>query len=64
MALDGVLDVGGERYAVADLDAAVGTSTLERLPYSLRVLLEGLVRRDDGAPERREAIATCRAFPR
>ena len=63
MALDGVLDVGGERYAVTDLNAAVGTSTLERLPYSLRVLLEGLVRRDDGAPERREAIATLSRFP-
>src|SRR5215475_9380326 len=42
----GVLEVGGVRYAMHRLDALGGR--VERLPFSLRVLLENLLRREDG----------------
>lgn len=42
----GVLEVGGARYEVFRLSAVPG---LERLPYSLKVLAENLLRTEDGA---------------
>jgi aconitate hydratase len=40
------LSVGGESYQIFRLDAVAGA---ERLPYSLKVLLENLLRTEDGA---------------
>ncbi|WP_239333126.1 aconitate hydratase AcnA [Frankia sp. CiP3] len=42
----GQLKVGGRRYTIRRLDAVPGA---DRLPYSLRVLLENLLRTEDGA---------------
>ena len=40
------LEVGGEQYEIHRLDA-VGAD-LDRLPYSLKILLENLLRNEDG----------------
>ena len=40
------LDVGGRSYEIFRLDAVPG---LERLPYSLKILAENLLRTEDGA---------------
>ena len=40
------LDVAGEQYEIYRLDAAEGSDSL---PYSLKVLLENLLRNEDGA---------------
>jgi aconitate hydratase len=42
----GTLDVGGESYEIYRLDAVPGT---DKLPYSLKVLAENLLRTEDGA---------------
>jgi len=42
------LTVGGNKYEYFRLDA-VGDSSLETLPYSLKILLENLLRHEDGA---------------
>jgi aconitate hydratase len=59
----GTLDVGGESYVVHRLDAVRGVrgSTVDRLPFSLKILLENLLRNEDGAFVKRadvEALAT------
>ena len=46
----GSLDVGGTSYEIYRLDRSPVTgSTSRRLPYSLKVLLENLLRTEDGA---------------
>src|SRR5262245_36444744 len=50
----GVLEVGGVRYAMHRLDALGGR--VEHLPFSLRVLLENLLRREDGRSVTREHV--------
>src|SRR6516225_3881464 len=50
----GVLEVGGVRYAMHRLDAFGGR--VERLPFSLRVLLENLLRREDGRSVTRDHV--------
>ncbi len=57
------LDVGGESYVAYRLDAvrSVPGSTLDRLPFSLKILLENLLRNEDGSFVKRadiEALAT------
>jgi aconitate hydratase len=42
------LDVGGRSYEVFRLDALAGRFDLERLPYSIKVLLENVLRLEDG----------------
>ena len=42
----GTLDVGGTQYEIYRLNAVEG---VERLPYSLKVLAENLLRTEDGA---------------
>jgi aconitate hydratase len=42
------LDVGGERYEIHRLGALEGEFDVARLPYSMKVLLENLVRNNDG----------------
>ena len=42
------LEAGGERYEIMRLDALAGDVDVGRLPYSLKVLLENLLRHHDG----------------
>ncbi|MBV9212749.1 MAG: aconitate hydratase AcnA [Actinobacteria bacterium] len=42
------IEVGGERYEIFRLDALRSSYDVARLPYSLKVLLENLLRHDDG----------------
>jgi aconitate hydratase len=51
----GALEVGGERFTIYRLAALPG---VERLPYSLKVLLENLLRNEDG---RHVTAEQCRA---
>jgi aconitate hydratase len=53
----GTLTVGGHAFDIHRLDAVTGS---DRLPYSLRILLENVLRNEDGKsvlPEHAEAIA-------
>jgi aconitate hydratase len=50
------LDVGGERYEIFRLDALQERYEIARLPYTLRILLENVLRTGDDAGV--EAIAT------
>ncbi|MBA3889230.1 MAG: aconitate hydratase AcnA [Gemmatimonadaceae bacterium] len=57
------LDVAGTRYTMYRLDAlrAISGSTVDRLPFSLKILLENLLRNEDDAFVKRadiEAMAT------
>ena len=49
------LDVDGRRYEIWRLDA-IGEERVERLPYSLKILLENLLRHEDGRDVTREDI--------
>jgi len=52
------LEVGGKDYEIFRLDAVAGS---ERLPYSMKILLENLLRNEDGVTVRRgdiEALAS------
>ncbi|HVM06987.1 MAG TPA: aconitate hydratase [Acidimicrobiales bacterium] len=54
------LDVGGASHEIFRLDALAGRADVERLPFSLKVLLENLLRNEDGVsvtPEAVEALA-------
>ncbi len=50
------LEVGGKSYEIFRLDALKGKGNLERLPYSLKVLLENLLRTEDGVSVTKESI--------
>src|SRR4051794_34259104 len=53
----GVLRVGGREYEIFRLGALASQGfDVTRLPYSLRILLENLLRREDGVTVRREDI--------
>ena len=60
----GTLDVGGVRYAMHRLDALGDRVT--RLPFSLRVLLENLLRHEDGrtVTTRRTSRRCSRGIPK
>jgi aconitate hydratase len=45
---EGRISVGGTDYTVERLDALPGEFGVDRLPYSLKVLLENLLRHEDG----------------
>ena len=47
------LDAAGEQYQIYRLDAVDGS---DRLPFSLKVLLENLLRNEDGVSVRRDDI--------
>jgi len=49
------LNVAGRQYGIFRLDALSGTR-VERLPYSLKILLENLLRHEDGRTVRAEDI--------
>jgi aconitate hydratase len=50
------LKVGSREYDIARLDALSALADIQRLPYSLRILLEGLLRTEDGVTVTREDI--------
>ncbi len=60
------LNVGGTAYSISRLDASQLTSLpgarIDRLPISLRVLLENLLRNEDGAFVKRDDIAALAAW--
>ncbi|HEY5710187.1 MAG TPA: aconitate hydratase [Solirubrobacterales bacterium] len=51
-----VLEVGGRSYEIFRLDALTDRFDAGRLPYSLKVLLENVLRLEDGVAVTREAI--------
>jgi aconitate hydratase len=58
------LEVGGEAYEIFRLDALQSKFDVARLPYSLKVLLENLLRNEDGrtvTAETIESVATWAA---
>jgi aconitate hydratase len=52
----GDLEVGGRSYEIYRLDALQSKFDVARLPFSLKVLLENLLRNEDGVAVRRENI--------
>jgi aconitate hydratase len=50
------LEVGGRSYEIYRLDALQARYDVARLPFSLKVLLENLLRNEDGVSVRREDI--------
>src|SRR3954468_11805798 len=50
------LSVGGRDYEIYRLDALQARYDVARLPFSLKVLLENLLRNEDGVSVRREDI--------
>ena len=57
-----VLDVGGKSYEIFALDAVGGLSGPSRLPYSLKILLENLLRHEDGISVTAEDIAALASW--
>ena len=50
------LDVGGAQYEIYRLDAVAREHDISRLPWSLRILLENLLRKEDGETVTRDDI--------
>src|ERR671933_2318926 len=50
------LEVGGKSYEIYRLDALQSNHAVARLPFSLKVLLENLLRNEDGVGVRREDV--------
>src|SRR4051812_26489071 len=50
------LKVGSQGYEIFRLDALASLGDVERLPYSLRILLEDLLRTEDGVSVTRDDI--------
>ena len=53
----GILELGGERFRIQRLSALEAEFGVSRLPYSMKVLLENLLRHNDGVSVRDEDIA-------
>ena len=51
------LEVNGKEYRIHSLQALAGRHDVSRLPYSLKILLENLLRHEDGVNITREDIA-------
>src|SRR5215471_18905618 len=58
------LEVGGQSYEIFRLDALQSRYDVARLPFSLKILLENLLRTEDGEsvrPQNIEALASWNA---
>ena len=55
------LEVDGRTYEIFRLDALQSRFDVARLPFSLKVLLENLLRNEDGVSVRREDIEALAA---
>ena len=56
------LNVGGKHYEIFKLDALEAKHKVSRLPYSLKILLENMLRLEDGVSVTKadiEALASC-----
>src|SRR5579871_4947353 len=60
----GDLTVGGRSYRISRLSALekVGKTSLARLPYSIKILLENLLRNEDGSSVKRSDIEYVAAW--
>jgi aconitate hydratase len=58
----GTLDAGGKSYEIYRLDRLAAHCDLERLPVALKILLENLLRNEDGVLVRREDILALAAW--
>jgi aconitate hydratase len=56
------LEVGGRTYEIYRLDALQSKFDVARLPFSLKVLLENVLRNEDGSAVRREDIETIASW--
>ena len=56
------LEVGGRSYEIYRLDALQEKFDVARLPFSLKVLLENLLRTEDGVSVRKEDIAALASW--
>jgi aconitate hydratase A / 2-methylisocitrate dehydratase len=64
LATRSTLDVGGRSYAYYSLDkAAAALGPVSRLPFSMKVLLENLLRFEDGKTVTREDVQALIAWP-
>ncbi|HLX78387.1 MAG TPA: aconitase family protein, partial [Acidimicrobiales bacterium] len=58
---EGEVDVGGRRYSINRLGRLPSDFGVERLPFSLKILLENLLRREDGINVTHDDIAAVAA---
>ncbi len=56
------LDAGGASYTIHRLDALGASHDVERLPYSMKILLENLLRNEDGVNVRGEDIEALASY--
>src|ERR671932_921836 len=56
------LEVGGKTYEIYRLDALQSSFDVARLPFSLKVLLENLLRNEDGVGVRKEDVEALAAW--
>ncbi|MBK5118158.1 MAG: aconitate hydratase, partial [Thermoleophilia bacterium] len=56
------LDVGGRSYAIARLDALQAKYDVARLPYSIKVLLENVLRLEDGVSVTADDVETIASW--
>ena len=56
------LEVGGEHYEIVSLEALQQSYDVRRLPYTLRVLLENVLRHEDGETVTREDVEAVAAW--
>ncbi len=59
----GMLEVGDERYRIWRLAALQDVSDLARLPYSIKVLLENLLRHENGREISADHVAALARWP-
>ncbi len=58
----GTLEVGGKSYGIFRLNALAERHDIDHLPYSIKVLLENLLRKEDGVNVRAEDISSLADF--
>ena len=61
---EGTLEVGGQHYRVHRLSALETIADLGRVPYSIKLLLENLLRHEDGVNVQADDIAALAALRR